>query len=451
MLTSETRLSSAEDVYDRLISLDQLGVIDDLYNLVFERTDPEYYAVMCSMLALLHGAFEPLTVDDLDDLVKHAKVRGSAKALVQNLGSVLSVDSKTDLIQFRHPTLVEYLRRCSIPRGGDNRNKLYIDIGNAHGQTASWCLKRFKSPIGGLKFNICEIESSFFLNRQIPDLEERISKFIPRRLRYAGLHWLFHLAETDDEWRTRLKDGIEHVIKSPYVLYWMEVLSFTEGVPRAIAGLRAVARHRRIEEETRTMMTEVRRFLMAFSVPIQDSAPHIYISALAFSPRQSILHNERLKWHANTLSVTQGFEERYPQLPRTLRGHEWWIYAVQFSPDGSKIVSCSGDNTIRLWDAESGQALGEPLRGHTSEVFCVNFSPDGHRIVSGSMDKMIRLWEADNGQPLGEPLRGHEDGVFAVEFSPDGSKIVSGSYDTTIRLWDADTGQPRFKNCLWLI
>ncbi|CCA77656.1 hypothetical protein PIIN_11634 [Serendipita indica DSM 11827] len=77
MLTSETRLSSPEDVYDRLISLDQPGVIDDLYNLIFERTDPEYYAVMCSMLALLHGAFEPLTVDDLDDLVKHAKGPGT--------------------------------------------------------------------------------------------------------------------------------------------------------------------------------------------------------------------------------------------------------------------------------------------------------------------------------------------------------------------------------------
>ncbi|CAG7855165.1 SubName: Full=Related to archipelago beta form (F-box-WD40 repeat protein) {ECO:0000313/EMBL:CCA68914.1} [Serendipita indica DSM 11827] len=59
MLKNEASLISPEDMYARLTSMDQVGVIDDVYNLVFERTDPEYYTVLCTMLALT-AAFEPL-------------------------------------------------------------------------------------------------------------------------------------------------------------------------------------------------------------------------------------------------------------------------------------------------------------------------------------------------------------------------------------------------------
>ncbi|CCA76846.1 hypothetical protein PIIN_10831, partial [Serendipita indica DSM 11827] len=194
MLTNETNLHSPEVVYNRLISLESAGVIDNVYSLVFERIEPEYQGAMCEMLALLLAAFEPLTVDDLDDILKQAKLHGSAKALVRNLGSVLSTDKTTNLIQFRHPTLVEYLQRCSIHSGADNRNKISINVANAHSQASSWCLAHLMSRTDGLKFNICRLESSFYLNKQIPDLDIRISKYIPRRLRYASSHWLFHVS-----------------------------------------------------------------------------------------------------------------------------------------------------------------------------------------------------------------------------------------------------------------
>jgi hypothetical protein len=115
--------------------------------------------------------------------------------------------------------------------------------------------------------------------------------------------------------------------------------------------------------------------------------------------------------------------------------------SVAFSPDGRRIVSGS-DDTIRLWDAETGQPVGQPLTGHTDAVLSVAFSPDGHRIASGSWDKTVRLWDAGTGQPVGQPLTGHQNAVRSVAFSPDGRRIVSGSDDFTILLWDAETGQP---------
>lgn len=90
MLDSNTRLRPPESIYNRIISIDQGGVIDHLYTLVLERTDPEDYAVMHEMLAIPLAAFEPLTVGHFDDIVNHNRVDGSAKALVDALSSVLS-------------------------------------------------------------------------------------------------------------------------------------------------------------------------------------------------------------------------------------------------------------------------------------------------------------------------------------------------------------------------
>ena len=115
---------------------------------------------------------------------------------------------------------------------------------------------------------------------------------------------------------------------------------------------------------------------------------------------------------------------------------------MAFSPDGTRIASGSRDKTVRLWDAATGQPVGQPLTGHTDAVSSVAFSPDGTRIASGSADNTVRLWDAATGQPVGQPLTGHTDAVSSVAFSPDGTRIASGSADNTVRLWDAATGQP---------
>ena len=113
--------------------------------------------------------------------------------------------------------------------------------------------------------------------------------------------------------------------------------------------------------------------------------------------------------------------------------------SVAFSPDGHRIASASADQTVRLWNADTGQPL-KTLTGHTSPVNSVAFSPDGHRIASASDDQTIRLWNADTGQPLGNPLTGHTSPVWGVAFSPDGHRIASASADSTIRLWPAPSG-----------
>ncbi|EDR04490.1 uncharacterized protein LACBIDRAFT_391733 [Laccaria bicolor S238N-H82] len=125
-----------------------------------------------------------------------------------------------------------------------------------------------------------------------------------------------------------------------------------------------------------------------------------------------------------------------------LSGHTNSTTSVTFSPDGRRVVSGSDDETIRIWDAETGKLVGEPFQGHTYYITSVAFSPDGRRVLSGSCDKTIRVWDAETGKPVGESLQGHTDMITSVAFSPDGRHVVSGSCDKTIRIWDLDLGEP---------
>ena len=117
-----------------------------------------------------------------------------------------------------------------------------------------------------------------------------------------------------------------------------------------------------------------------------------------------------------------------------MKGHTHRVFAVAFSPDGSRIASGSSDTTIRIWDVQTGKETLR-LEGHTDSLRSVAFSPDGQWLASGSEDRTVRVWDSETGRPAGPPLRGHTSFVISVAFSPDDLQIVSGSWDQTIRVW----------------
>jgi WD40 repeat protein/serine/threonine protein kinase len=123
-----------------------------------------------------------------------------------------------------------------------------------------------------------------------------------------------------------------------------------------------------------------------------------------------------------------------------LTGHRGWVTHAGYSPDGTRVVTASLDNTARVWDAATG-ALLAVLSGHTAGLSYAAYSPDGSRIVTASRDKTLRVWDARAGIPLAV-LAGHGAAVYTAVFSPDGKRIVSASSDKTARVWDAVSGAP---------
>jgi WD40 repeat protein len=120
--------------------------------------------------------------------------------------------------------------------------------------------------------------------------------------------------------------------------------------------------------------------------------------------------------------------------------HDGKVHSAQLSPDGQRVVTVSGDNTARLWDAGTGRPIGEPMK-HEDSVNSARFSPDGQRVVTASDDLTARLWDASSSKPIGEPMK-HKDPVNSAWFSPDGQRVVAASNDLTARLWDASSSKP---------
>ncbi|KAG8762472.1 hypothetical protein FRC12_009018 [Ceratobasidium sp. 428] len=167
------------------------------------------------------------------------------------------------------------------------------------------------------------------------------------------------------------------------------------------------------------------------------------INQMAYSPDGAYIatcHDHR--FGVRIWGVAQCFRET--ATGQLICGHETWVSSVAYSPDGARIASGSWDQTIRIWDAKTGQPISQPLRGHTRSINSVAYSLDGSRILSSSEDKTFRVWDAYSGQPIGQPLEGPKlikSDLFA--YSPDGTCVISlGEYRKTIDIWNIYTGQP---------
>ncbi|KAF9105125.1 hypothetical protein BGX27_009794 [Mortierella sp. AM989] len=108
-----------------------------------------------------------------------------------------------------------------------------------------------------------------------------------------------------------------------------------------------------------------------------------------------------------------------------------------FSPNGNQIISYGDENTVKLWNVESGDCI-QTLNGHSGSVHCVAYSPKGDLVASGSDDNTVRLWDVETGGCV-RTLSGHSGWIVCVAYSPKGDLVASGSYSTVL-LWEVETG-----------
>lgn len=126
------------------------------------------------------------------------------------------------------------------------------------------------------------------------------------------------------------------------------------------------------------------------------------------------------------------WRKRRPQIGYSYPGELAW------SPGGDLIAMGDADNSIRLWNAVSGE-LVSTHRGHTSGVSGIDWNPTGSRFVSASADGTLRIWSPSSKHAL-LVLHAHDRSANDVKWHADGMRLASAGSDKRIRIWDARTG-----------
>lgn len=139
-------------------------------------------------------------------------------------------------------------------------------------------------------------------------------------------------------------------------------------------------------------------------------------------------------------------------------GHKFGINDLAWSSDGKNLLTASDDKVLKLWNVSSGVASKvyfrrlfpfgltdnyphyfQTYKGHANLVFCCCFNPTNNQIISGSYDETVRIWDVNTGTCI-RTIPAQSDPVTSVDFHKDGGMFVTSGYDGAFRLWDATNG-----------
>lgn len=166
---------------------------------------------------------------------------------------------------------------------------------------------------------------------------------------------------------------------------------------------------------------------------IEDHAD--WVLDLDFSPDGSRLVSGSRDKTSKLFDVAKG--ESLATFPE----HTEPVYAVAYAKDGKSVATAGGDKVIKVWDPNADAKKIRDIGGHGMAIFKLQFTPDGTQLLTCSADKTAREFNPANGQQT-RSLAGHTDWVYAATFSNDTKLIATGSWDGEVRIWNAADGAP---------
>src|ERR1700682_6046942 len=132
-----------------------------------------------------------------------------------------------------------------------------------------------------------------------------------------------------------------------------------------------------------------------------------------------------------------------PLRQTTIAGIDQGLGHAAFSPDLDRLAAPDPDNgnTVRLWNAATGESLGPSLTGYTGQMDEVVFSPDGHRLAATGLQGPVQIWHVDSRRPI-STLDTGTTRVWVAICRPTARPVPPGREAGTVQLRDADAGQP---------
>lgn len=136
---------------------------------------------------------------------------------------------------------------------------------------------------------------------------------------------------------------------------------------------------------------------------------------------------------AKLYSVEAGAD---PKFVRDMAEAQDAVFAVAFSPDGSKIATAGADRVLRIYDVAKGDLLFQ-VEDHADWILDLAFSPDGKLLATASRDKTSKVFDVEKKESL-VTFPAHAQPVYAVLFAPDGKAVASAGGDAQVRIWTID-------------
>ncbi|KAJ3120918.1 hypothetical protein HK098_004130 [Nowakowskiella sp. JEL0407] len=342
---------------DNLYEIELLNVIKMSQNGELEGC--EDFNSIENILGIICCVREPLSQVGIADLLDCRE--RAVEAVVNALRKILNIGKVVTVV---HKSLSDYLTRSQ------SNTPLTIGL-NIETTLAIRSLQVLNQE---LKFNILDLpqDDLYRWHQDIPDFEQRVNS-IPDHLRYAGLYATSHLALVKEA-PTGIIETIDEIV-STKLLYWMELLSvlsqFSDFVGVSAALLAWCSRNNGLSKTlTLRLLSDAKRVCAQFGVPISVCALQVYWSALPFSPVNSTFHQTfaSAKWRPKgkypALLQTQGIATQWSPCLCTCVGHTKYVTAVAISNDGDRIVSGSGDNTVKIWNANTRKRNTNVDRSH---------------------------------------------------------------------------------------
>jgi WD40 repeat protein len=117
------------------------------------------------------------------------------------------------------------------------------------------------------------------------------------------------------------------------------------------------------------------------------------------------------------------------------------VTALEFTPDDTTLALADGESGrsgfVRLLNTTNGH-LTASWRAHADTVFDLEFSRDGTRLLTAGGDRLVKVWDVATRKETAA-LEGHTAQVLAAAFNTNATQVVSGGADKQLKVWDIAT------------